>query len=174
MPAITQPPTNGIAKIPRQTEIHRENYAPHLIVALAGGLVLAGVRYWFIRRRDRQVRLRKAKDEFLTVLGRLEAKLQQGGSHIDSWTELFHRESITPLKDAVFTIRAYLSTSSAQRILDLWHRYEQEQADAKSALIARTSQELRHGAQSSAMPAYPDDMLRAYMQQFREEVTNAV
>lgn len=148
--------------------------APQVVIGIAIGLLLGWRAHIFACRRDDRSRLRKAKDEFLTVLGRLESRIPQRSMHIDSWTEVFHRESIVPLRDAVFTVRTFLSAESAARILDLWHHYEDENADAKSALIARTSHELQRGAQSPAMPPYPDDMLRTYMQRFREEITSAV
>ena len=173
---MTNSLTNVVSSPAAQETNHHAGYgeqllqsAPQVLIGLAVGLFLGWRAHIFACRRESTKRVSDAKDRFLAVIASLTAKLD-GCEHIDSRTQVFHAESLPLLREAVFALQPFVSTSSFQRILDLWHDYERHRADAGSFLTAQITQQ-HSGGQT---PPYPDDALRFSMRRFREEVGHAV
>lgn len=131
---------------------------------IIGGCIAAGVGFgvaWWKRWRD-------GRDRFLAVIGEIESELD-GCEHIDDRTQKVHADSIAPLRTAIFAVQPFVSAGRFKRLLDLWHSYQKEHADARTAMEKLAAHDIA-GRPPEQRPPYPDDMLRSYFQKFRKEV----
>jgi hypothetical protein len=106
--------------------------------------------------------------DFLPSLARLRLRLTDA-EHIDERTQKVHASSLSPLRMAVFAVQPFVSKRSFKLLLDLWHEYKNEQADARTAMEKLAAHDIA-GRDPQTSPAYPDDMLRSYFKKFRKEV----
>jgi hypothetical protein len=152
--------TNSVTNV--EAHSYYQALQPYILL-IVGGLV----GYWFGRRHEAVMRVRRAKDEFLAVIAAQRAKL--AGSK-DKEPEFFE-QSLPVFREAVYRIQHFLSAEQWSRLHAILKEYQShrrhgfEPGQIALALIARG---IARDLGTGSVRATPDELLREYLERFAE------